>query len=323
MSKPNLSRIVSHEFRIASDTAEIKLYVRNKRRADLHAFSGEKTLLFVSGSTYPASASFDLRLDGYSWMDQLADAGYDAYLVDVRGYGLSDKPLEMSRPATENAPIVRTPVAVRDVATAAAFVRARAGSDKINLIGWSWGTSLMANYTASNNDAVHKLVLVAPQWIRDTPSLADAGGALGAYRVIERSAAKARWLGGVPEAAQDRMLPPAWFEAWADANFGTVPGASLLAPNGTVQDSREFWASGGTLYDPGLIKVPVLIVHADWDRDCPQEMSRAVFSKLVAASHRRWVEIGEGTHSVFMESNRWQVFAAVQAFLDEMPSGSI
>ncbi|OTP67682.1 hypothetical protein PAMC26510_30455 [Caballeronia sordidicola] len=42
-----------------------------------------------------------------------------------------------------------------------------------------------------------------------------------------------------------------------------------------------------------------------------------MFSKLTNAPYRRWVEIGEGTHSVLMEKNRWQVFAAVQAFLDE------
>jgi len=322
MSRPDLSRIASQEFRIPSDTPGLRLYVRNKRRTDVASFSGEKTLLFVSGSTYPASASFDLRLDGYSWMDQLAGAGYDTWLVDVRGYGQSDKPPEMALAAAENPPIVRTPVAVRDVATAAAFVREHAKLARINLIGWSWGTSLMANVVSSDNDAVHKLVLVAPQWIRDTPSLADAGGPLGAYRLVERSAAKARWLGGVPEAAQDRMLPSAWFDAWADANFGTDPQATLKAPNGTVQDSREFWAAGKTLYDPSLIEVPVLIVHADWDRDCPQDMSRVVFSKLTGAPYRRWVEIGEGTHSVFMESNRWQVFSAVQAFLDEGPAGS-
>jgi len=143
------------------------------------------------------------------------------------------------------------------------------------------------------------------------------GGELGAYRVVGRASAKARWLGGVPEDAQESMLPTAWFETWADANFGPGADGKLLAPNGTVQDSREFWASGKALYEPERIPVPVLIVHADWDRDCPLEMSRAVFSKLVAAPYRRWVEIGGGTHSVFMESNRWQVFAAVQGFLDE------
>lgn len=65
------------------------------------------------------------------------------------------------------------------------------------------------------------------------------------------------------------------------------------------------------------IRVPVLIVHADGDRDCPLEMSRAVFSKLSNAAYRRWVEIGEGTHSALMERNRWQLIGAVQMFLDE------
>jgi len=63
--------------------------------------------------------------------------------------------------------------------------------------------------------------------------------------------------------------------------------------------------------------MPVLIVHADLDRDCPMDMAQAVFSKLSAAPYRRWIEIGDGTHSVFMEKNRWQVFAAVDGFLDE------
>jgi pimeloyl-ACP methyl ester carboxylesterase len=317
------ANIFSEETMIPSDTEGIELFVRNKRRADIKSFSGGKTLLFVSGSTYPASASFDLRLDGVSWMDQLAAAGYDTYLVDVRGYGRSDRPAEMSRPAAESAPVVRTPVAVRDVTTAAAFVRARTGAEKVNLIGWSWGTTLMARYTAAHNDEVNKLVLIAPQWVRDTPSLADTGGPLGAYRVVERSAAKARWLNGVPDEEKETLLPTAWFDAWAKANFANDRSSGdegleqLLAPNGTVLDSREYWASGEPLYDPTQIAVPVLIVHADWDRDCPFDMSRVVFSKLTSAPYRRWVEIGEGTHSAFMEKNRWQIFGSVQAFLDE------
>jgi pimeloyl-ACP methyl ester carboxylesterase len=203
------------------------------------------------------------------------------------------------------------------VATAAAFVRERNGVSRINLIGWSWGTSLMARYTAEHNEAVVKLVLIAPQWTRDPPSLADNSGTLGACRTVKRTDAKARWLNGVPAERQTAVLPEAWFDVWADAIFG--PGENQIkAPNGTVQDSREFWATGCALYDPSLIRVPVLIVHADGDRDCPLELSRAVFSKLTNATCRLWVEIGEGTHSVFMERNRWQVKGAVQGFLDEV-----
>jgi pimeloyl-ACP methyl ester carboxylesterase len=119
------------------------------------------------------------------------------------------------------------------------------------------------------------------------------------------------------------LLPEAWFEAWADATFasgqkGPGPG-QLMAPNGTVQDSRDYWASGRPLYDPARITVPVLIVHADLDRDCPLDLSRAVFAELTSAPYRRWVEIGDGTHSVFMEKNRWQVFDAVDGFLGDEP----
>ena len=308
---------------IPSDTPDIELFVRNKRRADLTDFSSETTVLFVAGSTYPASTSFDLPLAGMSWMDHLAGCGYDVYLVDIRGYGNSTRPPEMAVPAADNEPIVRTAVAVRDIATTVAFIRSRGGVGKVNLIGWSWGTTLMACYTAGHNDNVNKLVLLAPQWVRETPSLADPGGAIGAYRVVERSATRTRWLHGVPEDKKAELLPDAWFEAWADATFasgqsGPGPG-QLMAPNGTVQDTRDYWGSGKPLYDPTRITVPVLIVHAEWDRDTPIEMSCAVFERLTSASWRRWVEIGEGTHSVFLEKNRWQVFDAVAGFLGETP----
>lgn len=317
------SQIITEETMIASDTQGISLFVRNKRQADLAQFTPDNTILFVAGSTYPASTTFDLALDGLSWMDHLAAQGNDVYLVDVRGYGRSTRPPEMNAPATDNGPVVRTPVAVSDVASAAAFVRARHGLAKINLIGWSWGTSLMSRFSVAHPDAVNKLVLIAPQWLRDGPSLADSGGALGAYRIVDRSAAKARWLNGVPEQHRGALLPDAWFEAWADATFASGqagPGVGqLIAANGTVADSRDYWAAGKPLYEPERITAPVLIVHGEWDRDCPLEMSRAVFGKLTSAPYRRWVEIGEATHSLFLEKNRWQVFGAVGQFLTEAP----
>ncbi|WP_198399982.1 alpha/beta hydrolase [Bradyrhizobium yuanmingense] len=72
-----------------------------------------------------------------------------------------------------------------------------------------------------------------------------------------------------------------------------------------------------------MLTMPVLIVHAEWDRDCPMDMAQAVFGKLSAAPYRRWIEIGDGTHSVFMEKNRWQVFGAVDGFLGERPASAV
>ena len=60
-----------------------------------------------------------------------------------------------------------------------------------------------------------------------------------------------------------------------------------------------------------------MLVHAEWDQDLPLEMARTYFSLLTGAPYRRWVEIGEGTHSVLLEKNRLQLFKEVQGFLDE------
>jgi len=124
-------KIVTEQFMIDSGDPGIKLYVRNKRPEDLLQFTSEKTLLFVHGATEPAEATFDLPLEGMSWMDYIAQRGWDVYLVDVRGYGRSTRPPEMDQPADSNAPIVTTDVAVKDVGSAIDFIFQRRGISRL------------------------------------------------------------------------------------------------------------------------------------------------------------------------------------------------
>jgi pimeloyl-ACP methyl ester carboxylesterase len=86
-------KLVTEQFMIDAADPGIKLYIRNKRTEDLKQFSSEKTLLFVHGATQPSEATFDLPLEGLSWMDYIAQHGWDVYLIDVRGYGRSTRPL--------------------------------------------------------------------------------------------------------------------------------------------------------------------------------------------------------------------------------------
>ena len=316
-------KIAMEEFMIPAIDSGIKLYVRNKHPEDLKTVSSDRILLFVHGATYPSETAFDLPLNGLSWMDYIAQQGYDVYLVDVRGYGRSTRPPEMDVPADQNEPIVRTSTAVKDVGAAVDFIINRRGVQKLNLMGWSWGTSTMGWYTAQHNDKVAKLILYAPQWLRTTPSLVQSVGKLGSYRTVSRDAAKARWLTGVPETKKADLIPTGWFEAWADATFASDPvGAArtppvLRAPNGVVADGLEFWSAGKPLYDPADIRVPTFLAHAEWDADLPSYMLYAYFEKLVNVPYKRYVQIGEGTHTVVMEKNRMQLFQAVQQFLDE------
>jgi len=254
-------------------------------------------------------------------MDFLARGGWDVWLVDLRGYGRSTRPPEMDQPPAANPAIVTTDVAVRDVASAVDFILAQRKAPKLALMGWSWGTTIMAGYTVRNPDKVSKLVLYAPQWLRSTPALISGEGA---YRTVSMDSARDRWLKGVPEEKKKDLIPAGWFEQWAQATFATDPVGSkqdppvLRAPNGTLRDTKEYWSSGKPYYDPAQIKAPVLIVHAEWDQDLPNPMPREVFSRLTSAPYRRLVEIGEGTHTVIMEKNRDQLFNEVRLFLDEL-----
>jgi pimeloyl-ACP methyl ester carboxylesterase len=315
-------KVVMEEMTVPSEPG-IEIYVRNKRPADLSAFRPERTVLFVHGATYTAHTSFDLKLDGMSWMDYIAARGYDVYLLDLRGYGRSTRPKEMDEAPEANPPIVRGTAAVKDISAVVDFILARRGIARLNLLGWSWGTTLMATYTTQNPGKVERLVLYAPAWIRTTPSLSRPPGPLGAYRAVAREQAKTRWLTGVPEDKKATLIPPGWFDAWADATFATDPvGAKMnplviRAPNGVQQDGDEFFAAGRPYYDPTKITTPTLLVHAEWDRDTPAYMAQTLFPLLVNAPGKRYVQLPEGTHTIMMEKNRLMLFEAVQAFLDE------
>jgi pimeloyl-ACP methyl ester carboxylesterase len=317
-----VATLVTEQIYIPSDTPGIQLYIRNKHPREL-ASAADKILLFVHGATYPSETAFDLQLEGMSWMDYIAAHGWDVYLVDLRGYGQSTRPAQMDQPSRDNPPIVTTDIAVRDVGAAVDYILRRRNVRKLNLLGWSWGTSIMAAYTAANNDKVNKLALYAPLWLRDTPGLIGGDGPLGAYRTVTKESARKRWLTGVPEDKQAELIPAGWFDAWAAATWGTDPKSKesglLRAPNGVIKDVREYWAAGKPYYDPADIRVATLLIKAQWDQDTPAYMSQTLFPLLKNAPVKRYVEIGEGTHTVIMEKNRLQLFHEVQLFLDEPP----
>ena len=310
---------------IPSGEPGVELFVRNKHRAGKQAFSADKIVLFVHGATYPAETAFDLPIEGMSMMDLIASRGYDVYLVDVRGYGRSTRPAEMSQPPGANKPIVSTKVAAHDLGAAVDFILKKRHVSKINVMGWSWGTSIAGLYTSENNNRVNRLVLYAPQWIRTEPRAPAAANAppLGAYRLVSKDSARERWLKGVPEDKKADLIPPGVFDAWADATWATDPDSSkqnppmLRAPNGVAEDNANYWTAGKALYDPTKISVPTLILHAEWDADLPSYLAQGYFAQLKNTPYKRLVELSEGTHTVMMEKNRMQFFRELMGFLDE------
>jgi pimeloyl-ACP methyl ester carboxylesterase len=318
-------RLESKDVMIPSGDPGIELFVRNKHLAGIQKFSSDRILLFVHGATYPAETAFDLPIEGVSMMDLIAARGFDVYLVDVRGYGRSTRPPEMSQPAAANKPIVSTEIAAHDLGAAVDYILKKRGVAKIDVMGWSWGTSIAGMYTSGHNEKVDRLVLYAPQWIRTEPAAPAAANApaLGAYRLVSKDSAKARWLKGVAEDKQAALIPPGVFDAWADATWATDPESTkqspsmLRAPNGVFDDNLKYWGAGKAQYDPGKITVPTLLLHAEWDADLPSYLAQNYFAQLKNTPYKRLIELSEGTHTVMMEKNRMQFFHELMGFLDE------
>ncbi len=320
--------LTTTEAMIPSSDPGIKLYLRNKHAEGMTSFSPDKTLLFIHGATYPAETSFDLPIDGVSMMDLFAQNGFDVYLVDVRSYGRSTRPPEMDQPPEANKPIATSDEAGADLGAAVDYILARRDIAKLDLMGWSWGTSIAGNYAAEHNDKINRLVLYAPAWTVQPP-VGQTASVLPAYRLVAKDEAKARWLRGVPEDKQATLIPPGVFDQWWDATLATDPVGSKMNPpklraaNGVRAEFINYWMAGKPFYDPGKIAAPTLLIHAEWDADLPTYMADAYFAKLTSAPYKRFVQLGEGTHTVMLEKNRMQFFHEILGFLDERQATAV
>lgn len=314
------AEIVTETLAVPALDAGITLHVRNKRPAGVSQFAANRIVLFVHGATYPAETGFDINLPGGSWLEHAARRGFDAYLVDVRGYGRSTRPAAMAAAPNANPPFADTADAVKDVSAAVEFILKRRGVAKLNLVGWSWGTAIMGTYTAANNAKVEKLVLYAPLYaMREAAPIAG----VGAYRTVQREPARQRGVRGIPPERVEEISPRAWFDQWFDANLATDPqGAAasppvVRAPNGVIKDIGEYWSKGRSPYDPANIRVPTLIVLGEWDQDTPLYMAQDVFARLSNSPDRRFLLLGEGTHAMVLEKHRMRLIREVQQFLEE------
>jgi alpha-beta hydrolase superfamily lysophospholipase len=188
-------QIVTETFMIPAADAGIQLHVRNKHPLGQSSYAPDKIVLMVHGATYPAETVFDIDLPGGSWMETIAKRGYDVYIVDVRGYGRSTRPAAMDQPPDRNPPFADTQDAIRDVAATVEFILKRRSGASINLIGWSWGTTIIGGYTQRNKAKVNRLVLYAPLWLlRESPPFSGSG----AYRTVTKAQAYGRQVRSIP-----------------------------------------------------------------------------------------------------------------------------
>lgn len=312
-------RTVTEEFMVPTGDPGVEVFLRSKRPEGVAA-NPARTLLMVHGAGFGASTSFDLPFAGVSWMDYIAGRGFDVWTLDIRGFGRSSRPAELSRPADQGQPVSRGPEAMKDLAAAIAHIRRTRGVEKLSLLGHGWGAALVARFTAENPTQVERLVLFAPEWLREAGTEAAVAGA---WRPLNQAQLREGILSQAPEDRRAPLLPPGWFEHFAGLTWALDPEGVrqnpqvLRVPNGPAADAREYWNAGRPWWDPAAVRVPTLIVVGEWDRTNPPALGFAAFGLLAQSPGKRMVVLGEGTHNMWMERNRGALFQAVQVFLEE------
>ncbi|WP_417513398.1 alpha/beta hydrolase [Minwuia sp.] len=308
--------MVSNDHRVASGREGLNVFLRNK-----HVGDGGQTLLMVHGATYPGTVMFDYPVEGVSWMDWMAERGFDVWCIDLLGYGKADRPAEMDAPAGASGPIVDTGEAVRDVKLAIEFILKERGISQLDLLGYSWGTAIGGQVAGEVPEKIRRLVLSGALWLRSGNVQIQVDGELGAYRTVTADAVVKRWTINLDEDQKAAIAPAARLRQWAADAVATDPDSSrhdppmLRAPTGVVKDVMQHWLKENPTYDPAAIRCPTQVVVGEWDHETTPEQGRAVFDRLTGTDTRRYTVIGGGTHSLLLENQRHQLYEVTRSFL--------
>ena len=113
----------------------------------------QEQILLVHGVTY-SSHEFDIDYQDYSLVRRLAREGYGVWLLDIAGFGRSGEVEDGFMPDSD--------YAAEDIHAAAEKIILETGQEKIDVLGWSWGTVTVSRFAAAHPEMIEKLILYAP-----------------------------------------------------------------------------------------------------------------------------------------------------------------
>jgi pimeloyl-ACP methyl ester carboxylesterase len=278
-----------------------------------------KVLLLVHGAGDPGCSAFDLDHENCSMMRYFARAGWDTFVLDIEGYGLSTRPPVMDAPSAfpECKAPIHTEVAISDVGRVIDFIRSLRGVNKVYLLGWSAGASRTTPlYTIQHPEEVAKLVLFAPGY--------RSLGFVDAYRpYADTLDTQTKVLVLTPSmetlyqfGSKDELLVPGASEAWRAADLASDPksgelGGGIRHPGGNVVDMFR----AKPQFDASKIKVPTLVIRGALDTFGTSQDCQLLTDEL-GSEVKQFVEIPAASHFVAFEKANLQFFKAVKDFLE-------
>jgi alpha-beta hydrolase superfamily lysophospholipase len=243
-----------------------------------------KVVLLVHGATWASRCTFD-PLPGYSLMDDLADAGFDVFALDLHGYGGSGK---TDKDSTDAA------AAIADLDVAADYIRALRWVERVDVVGYQWGAQVAGLFAERHPNKVARLALLGMR-----------------YQLHEQAAAPRTPVRTL--AANAAMLMP------GEGDFD--PAIVRRRSEVCMKQGRE--VPTGALKDvgrpspvaPEKLGVPTLLLQGEREGDAQALADRTEFFKTLAAHDKRFVVVpGVGKHAL-LERGHARVDRALLDFL--------
>jgi len=333
---------IDHFVRVQSSVPAIsgqpaQLYVRERVHAGTLARGSrlaDRVVLFVHGAGTPAEVAFDVPYEDYSWMAYLAQAGFDAFSVDMTGYGRSTRPAAMNDPCNL-APaqqalfiprLIPAPCAATysqnltsiasdwaDVGAAVDYIRALRGVERVSLVAWSLGGPRSGGYTARNPQKVHRLVLLAPGYSREgrgeAPAKVPADGVV--FNTQSRAEFDANWDRQVGCTAQYEK--PAADSVWS-AMIASDPVGATWGTGVRRAPQTTSWGFNAAVVTK--MQTPTLMVAGIHDKQVVPERVKEMYEDL-GASQKVMIDLGCSSHNAMWEKNHTMLFRASLEWLEK------
>ena len=295
----------------------IRLFVRELRSGR----GAGKPILLLHGARVPGLASFDLPVPGGSFAADLAQLGFDVYVMDVRGYGRSTRPKEMDDPPNSHPPLVRSDEAVRDIAAVVDAIRRRRHVAQVALFGWATGGQWAGYYASLYPDKISALIVLNSLYRGNSlhPFIGHGSdsedpahpnhfnqAACGAYRLNDAASLLRSWDRNIPVDNKNEWRDPDVAKAYVDASLASDATSrsrtppSFRSPCGALEDSF-YLAIGRQLWDASLITAPTLVLAGENDFWSRPEDRDNLAADLVHSARVRVVVISGATHFVHLD----------------------
>jgi alpha-beta hydrolase superfamily lysophospholipase len=248
-------------------------------------------ILLLHGRTWSSLPNFDLQVPGErrSFMDALADAGFDVFALDMRGYGAT--PRDGTGWLTPNR-------AVADVEAVLAWMQERmppAQRLPTYLFGLSRGAMIAAMTAQEKPESLAGVVLLGFGFDPDVQSPPTPG-----------NPRPDRLANTADAAASDFVTRDAFTQATVTAFVRAALRADPILAD--WKNDNEFNA-----FRPAQMQVPALLVHGAHDPQAPVAVETKLFSRF-GTPDKWWVILPGADHAAHLEKSAVELVRAIVSF---------